>query len=210
MSVNKVILVGRLGGDPVDAPNNGPVTFSLATSQHWRDKASGEQRERTFWHSVVIFEDRLRQFAIEKLKKGCMAWVEGQLSTRKFEHKGVTRYTTEVILRGFRCGLQLVESDDIGAGGGFRPVAGGGRRAPSLADHGYDEPGAREDDEAAEEYAHTGRQGSRANYQAPIEDNRGKSGPGEYFQGDPNARPRTTYDTATTSFDKDREEEIPF
>jgi single-strand DNA-binding protein len=220
--VNRVILIGRLGGDPLAAPNKGPVTFSLCTSQSWNDKRTGERREKPSWHNIVVFDQALAAYADEHLRKGGQAMVIGKLSTRKYEHKGATRYATEVIVNGFNCALSEISADDIGSGGGFRPGPGGARRpAPTLADHGYDEPGAREDDETelshddrsthgADDAAHMGRQGSRASYQAPIEDGRGKSGPGEYFKGDPNAKPRTTYDTASTTFDKDRDEEIPF
>ena len=119
--VNKVILVGNLGKDPeIRTTNDGGkiVSFSLATSESWRDKASGERRERTEWHNVVIFNDGIGKVAEQYLRKGSKVYVEGQLSTRKWTDKeGTTKYTTEVVLQKFRGELTML--DGKGEGGGM-------------------------------------------------------------------------------------------
>lgn len=140
-SVNKVILVGNLGRDPeVRRMNSGEavVSFSVATSETWRDKASGERKERTEWHNVVIFNENLGKVAEQYLKKGSKVYLEGQLQTRKFQDKnGQERQTTEVVLQRFRGELTILDSrqgggsamieDDAGAGfGGGAPRGGGG------------------------------------------------------------------------------------
>ena len=112
-SVNKVILVGNLGKDPdVRRLNSGDqvVSFSVATSETWRDKASGERKERTEWHNVVIFNENLGKVAEQYCKKGTKVYLEGQLQTRKWQDQsGADRYTTEVVLQRFRGELQLLE-----------------------------------------------------------------------------------------------------
>ena len=135
-SVNKVILVGNLGRDPeIRRMNNGEsvVNFSIATSETWRDKATGERKERTEWHNVVIFNENLGKIAEQYLKKGSKVYVEGQLQTRKFTDKtGVEKLATEVVLQRFRGELTLLDGrqgggamdDDSGYGGG--QVSGGG------------------------------------------------------------------------------------
>ena len=130
-SVNKVILVGNLGKDPeVRRLNSGDqvVNFTLATSENWRDKNSGERKERTEWHNVVIFNENLGKVVEQYCKKGSKVYVEGQLQTRKWQDKdGNDRYTTEVVLQRFRGELTLLDSR---GGGGDRdsfPDEGGGR-----------------------------------------------------------------------------------
>ena len=112
-SVNKVILVGNLGKDPeVRRLNSGDqvVNFSVATSETWRDKNSGERKERTEWHNVVIFNENLGKVAEQYCKKGTKVYIEGQLQTRKWQDQsGADRYTTEVVLQRFRGELQLLE-----------------------------------------------------------------------------------------------------
>ena len=112
-SVNKVILVGNLGKDPdVRRLNSGDqvVSFSVATSETWRDKSSGERKERTEWHNVVIFNENLGKVAEQYCKKGTKVYLEGQLQTRKWQDQsGADRYTTEVVLQRFRGELQLLE-----------------------------------------------------------------------------------------------------
>ena len=119
-SVNKVILVGNLGADPdVRSFNNGGkvVNLSVATSERWRDKQSGEQRERTEWHRVAIFNDRLGDVAERYLRKGSSVYLEGQLETRKWQDQsGQDRYTTEVVLRQYRGELTLLGSRNDGGG----------------------------------------------------------------------------------------------
>jgi len=129
--VNKVILVGHLGRDPeVRRMNNGDqlCNLRLATSETWRDKASGERRERTEWHQVVIFNENLVRVAEQYLKKGAKVFVEGQLQTRKWtDQGGIERYSTEVVLTRFRGELVLLDSrgrDD--AGGTERQDSNGG------------------------------------------------------------------------------------
>lgn len=118
-SVNKVILVGNLGRDPeVRSLNDGSpvVNLSVATSETWKDKASGERRERTEWHRVVIFNENLANVAKNYLKKGSKVYLEGQLQTRKWTDKeGVEKYTTEIVLQRFRG--ELVMLDSRGEGG---------------------------------------------------------------------------------------------
>lgn len=117
--VNKVILVGNLGKDPeVRRTTAGDpiVNFTLATSENWRDKASGERKERTEWHRVVIFNEHLAKVAEQYLHKGSKVYVEGQLQTRKWTDKeGNEKYTTEIVLSRFRGELQLLDSRESGA-----------------------------------------------------------------------------------------------
>ena len=127
-SVNKVILIGNLGKDPeVRTAQNGTkiVNFTLATSESWNDKASGEKRERTEWHRVVVFNERIADVAERFLKKGRKVYVEGSLQTRKWtDQSGAEKYTTEVVIDRFRGDLTLIDSnrggsasDDFGGGG---------------------------------------------------------------------------------------------
>ena len=121
-SVNKVILVGRLGADPdVRSFNNGGkvVNLSVATSERWRDKQSGEQREKTEWHRVSIFNDRLGDVAEKFLRKGSSVYLEGALETRKWQDQnGQDKYTTEVVLKQYRGELTLLGGRNEGQGGG--------------------------------------------------------------------------------------------
>jgi single-strand DNA-binding protein len=142
-SVNKVILVGNLGKDPEvrSFQNGGRVCkFSIATSENWRDKASGERKEKTEWHNVVIFNENLVKVAEQYLKKGSKVYVEGQLETRKASDSsgGPERYFTEVVLRPFRGEMTLLDSrnsggssdygdDSFGSSGGLENRSGTGR-----------------------------------------------------------------------------------
>jgi single-strand DNA-binding protein len=122
-SVNKVIIVGNLGRDPEvrSFPNGGKVVnLRIATSETWRDRNTGERKERTEWHSVAIFSEPLGKIAEQYLKKGSKVYIEGQLETRKWQDQsGTDRYTTEVVLRPFRSELTLLDSREGGAGGGY-------------------------------------------------------------------------------------------
>ena len=117
-SVNKVILIGNLGRDPqVRRLNSGEavVNFSVATTENWRDKASGERKERTEWHNVVIFNENLAKIAEQYLKKGSKVYVEGQLQTRKYTDKdGAEKYSTEIVLQRYRGELTLMDSRSSG------------------------------------------------------------------------------------------------
>ncbi len=162
-SVNKVILVGNLGRDPeVRRLGSGEpvVNLRIATSETWRDKQSGEKKERTEWHSVVIFNENLAKVAEQYLKKGSKIYVEGQLQTRKWQDQsGVEKYTTEIVLQRFRGELTILDSrgqggsDEYGEGGGASedrssgggsfgrssPMgggSGGGSRQPAMAGGG--------------------------------------------------------------------------
>jgi single-strand DNA-binding protein len=147
-SVNKVILVGNLGKDPeIRRTQDGrPIAnLSVATSESWRDKATGERKEKTEWHRVVIFNEGLCKIAEQYLKKGAKVYLEGQLQTRKWtDQGGVEKYSTEVVLQGFNSNLTMLDgrsgggssgsddsSGDFGAGGSSGPprraVAAGGR-----------------------------------------------------------------------------------
>lgn len=121
-SVNKVILIGNLGRDPeVRSLNDGSkvVNLRIATSENWRDKASGERRERTEWHSVVIFNENLARVAEQYCRKGSKVYIEGQLQTRKWQdQQGQERYTTEIVLQRFRGELTLLDGRGEGGGGG--------------------------------------------------------------------------------------------
>ncbi|HEY6518772.1 MAG TPA: single-stranded DNA-binding protein [Roseiarcus sp.] len=140
-SVNKVILVGNLGKDPdVRRLNSGDqvVSFSLATSENWRDKTSGERKEKTEWHNVVIFNENLGKVVEQYCKKGSKVYVEGQLQTRKWQDKdGHDRYTTEIVLQRFRGELTLLDSrggegrDSFPDEGGSRSSSGFNRAATS-------------------------------------------------------------------------------
>ncbi len=152
-SVNKVILIGNLGRDPeIRTTNGGKVvaSLSIATSESWRDKQSGERRERTEWHRVVIFNEGLTRVAEQYLRKGSKVYIEGALQTRKWEKDGVDQYTTEIVLQNFNAQLTMLDgrNDGEGAGapGGFsspresRPAEG--RRpaaAPAFQSGGMDD-----------------------------------------------------------------------
>ncbi|MBV1705158.1 MAG: single-stranded DNA-binding protein [Hyphomicrobiales bacterium] len=146
-SVNKVILVGNLGRDPeVRKLNSGEsvVNIRLATSENWRDKATGERKERTEWHNVVIFNENIGKVVEQYCKKGSKIYVEGQLQTRKWtDQSGAEKYTTEVVLQRYRGELTLLDGRNGDAGaiedrGGATPArsgggAGGGERRPAPA-----------------------------------------------------------------------------
>jgi single-strand DNA-binding protein len=156
-SVNKVILVGNLGKDPeVRTTQDGTkiVSLTLATSENWTDRASGERKERTEWHRVVIFNDRIGEVAERYLRKGRKVYLEGALQTRKWtDQSGQERYTTEVVIGRFRGELVLIDSqrgedsgmgEGGGGGGGYRerapaprPAAGG---APRSGGPSWDAP----------------------------------------------------------------------
>ncbi|HSF96695.1 MAG TPA: single-stranded DNA-binding protein [Thermohalobaculum sp.] len=130
-SVNKVILIGNLGADPEvrSFPSGGRVcNLRLATSETWKDRESGERRERTEWHRVTIYSDPLIKVAEQYLRKGSKIYVEGQLETRKWQDQsGQDRYTTEVALRPYRSELTMLDGrQDGGGGGGGRDDFGGG------------------------------------------------------------------------------------
>jgi len=119
--INKVILVGNLGKDPeIRRLQDGRAmaNLSVATSETWRDKATGERREKTEWHRVVIFNEGLAKIAEQYLKKGAKVYLEGQLQTRKWQDKdtGADRYSTEVVLQGFNSSLTMLDSRGGGAG----------------------------------------------------------------------------------------------
>ena len=135
-SVNKVILIGNLGADPeVRRMSSGDavVNLRLATTESWRDKASGERKDKTEWHRVVIFNENLAKIAEQYLKKGSKVYIEGQLQTRKYTDKdGVEKYNTEIVLQRYRGELTLMDSRG-GGGGDFagrdegESFEGGGR-----------------------------------------------------------------------------------
>ena len=153
-SVNKVILVGNLGRDPEvrSFPNGGKVVnLRIATSETWRDKQSGERKERTEWHSVAIFNENLGRIAEQYLRKGSTVYIEGQLETRKWQDQsGQDRYSTEVVLRGFNGTLQMLDGrgersggGDAGGsyGGGYSDDRSGGQTssAPGSSRSDYDD-----------------------------------------------------------------------
>jgi len=129
-SVNKVILIGNLGADPeVRRMQDGRpvVNLRVATSESWRDKATGERKEKTEWHRVVIFNEGLAKIAEQYLKKGSKVYLEGALQTRKWtDQQGVEKYSTEVVLQGFNSNLTMLEGRGGSGGGGFADDSGGG------------------------------------------------------------------------------------
>ena len=142
-SVNKVILVGNLGKDPEMRfmPDGTKVAnFSIATSETWKDKASGERRERTEWHRISVMNDKIADIVEKYVRKGSKLYVEGQLQTRKWtDQSGQERYTTEVVIGRFRGELTLLDSKSGGGsdaeymGGGFDDSNQGGGYAPKAA-----------------------------------------------------------------------------
>lgn len=128
-SVNKVILVGNLGRDPEirSMPSGGSIAnLSIATSESWRDRNSGERKEKTEWHRVVIFSEGLVKIAEQYLRKGSTVYIEGQLETRKWtDQSGQEKYTTEVVLRNFNSTLTMLGGRDSQGGGGSRMDDGG-------------------------------------------------------------------------------------
>ena len=151
-SVNKVILIGNLGRDPeVRTMSNGGrvANLSVATSERWKDRQSGEPRERTEWHRVVIFDDKLVDVTERFLNKGSKVYLEGQLQTRKWQDQsGQDRYTTEVVLQLFRSQLTMLDSrGEGGGGGGYRDDSGGGGGGGGGGDMGGPGPAADLDDE---------------------------------------------------------------
>lgn len=133
-SVNKVILIGNLGRDPeVRRTSSGDpvVSFSLATSESWRDKNSGERKERTEWHNIVIFNENLGRIVEQYCKKGTKIYLEGQLQTREYtDRDGNQRKTTEVVLPRFRGELTILDSRGREAGGFDSPAESFGRSSP--------------------------------------------------------------------------------
>ena len=144
-SVNKVILVGNLGRDPeVRTFSNGSKVCNLriATSETWRDRNSGERKERTEWHSVAIFQEGLVKIAEQYLRKGSTVYIEGQLETRKWQDQsGQDRYTTEIVLRPYRGELTLLGGRGDGGGGQGGGNYGGGQSSGGGYGGGYDDPG---------------------------------------------------------------------
>lgn len=121
-SVNKVILVGNLGRDPEirQMPSGGSIAnLSVATSESWKDRNTGERREKTEWHRVVVFSEGLVRICENYLKKGSKVYIEGQLETRKWtDNSGVEKYTTEIVLRNFNSNLTMLDGRNDGASGG--------------------------------------------------------------------------------------------
>ncbi|MEO6395100.1 MAG: single-stranded DNA-binding protein [Devosia sp.] len=152
-SVNKVILVGNLGADPevrTLPSGNKVVNLSVATSESWRDRNSGERKEKTEWHRVVIFSEGLAKVAEQYLRKGAKVYLEGQLQTRKWQDQaGAEKYSTEVVLQGFNSNLTMLDGRGEGSGdsGGFSGPpsasrAGGSRpsaKAPAFESGGVDD-----------------------------------------------------------------------
>ena len=136
-SVNKVILIGNLGRDPEikQLPSGASlVNLSIATSETWRDKASGERKEKTEWHRVVVFSEGLVRICQQYLKKGSKVYLEGQLETRKWQDKdGQDKYSTEVVLRNYNSTLTMLDGRDGPSGGERISVE---RTAPSRAPRG--------------------------------------------------------------------------
>ena len=144
-SVNKVILIGNLGRDPeVRSFQNGGkvVNLRIATSESWRDRNSGERKERIECHSVAIFHENLAKVAEQYLRKGSTVYIEGQLETRKWQDQsGQDRYTTEIVLRPFRSALTMLGGRGEGGGGGSAGGYGGGYDEGPSSGGGYGDRG---------------------------------------------------------------------
>ena len=150
-SVNKVMLIGNLGADPevrYTQAGDPIVNLRLATSESWKDKNTGERREKTEWHRVVIFNENLGKVAQNYLKKGSKVYIEGQLQTRKWTgNDGVDKYTTEVVLQRYRGELTMLDSRGGGGGGDFgggktgggESAGGGGSEPDYTADSDLDD-----------------------------------------------------------------------
>lgn len=150
-SLNRVLLIGNLGADPeIRRLNSGDpvVNLRIATSESWRDKNSGERKEKTEWHQVVIFNENIAKVAEQYLKKGMKVYVEGQMQTRKWQDQsGADRYTTEIVLQKFRGELQMLDSkngggdgdrgDDRGGSSASRSSGGGNRGGGDFGGGGF-------------------------------------------------------------------------
>ena len=141
-SVNKVILIGNLGRDPEvrSFQNGGKVcNLRIATSETWKDRNTGERREKTEWHSVAIFQEGLVRIAEQYLRKGSKVYIEGQLQTRKWQDQsGQDRYSTEVVLQGYNGTLTMLDGRDGGSGGGGGGGGYGGSSGGDYGGGGYD------------------------------------------------------------------------
>ena len=162
-SVNKVILIGNLGRDPEvrNLPSGGKVVnLSVATSEQWRDKNSGERKERTEWHSVAIFDENLARVAEQYLKKGSTVYIEGQLETRKWQDQsGQDKYSTEVVLRPFRSSMTMLG----GRGDGTAPYGG-----DDAGDYGGGSSGGRGASSSGGGYGGGGKGGSDLDDDIPF------------------------------------------
>jgi single-strand DNA-binding protein len=172
--INKVTILGNLGRDPeVRTTQYGKiVNLNVATSENWNDKQSGERKERTEWHRVVIYNERLADVAEKYLRKGSKVYLEGQNETRKYEKDGVDVYTTEVVLRQFRGELQLVDSR-----GSSSDEPSGGREDRNGSRGGRDDRGG-----GREDYGRDARGGREAPRDAPRDD-RGREPPRDDYRG---------------------------
>lgn len=141
-SINKVILVGNLGADPEirQTKDGKPIAnLSVATSESWKDRNTGERREKTEWHRVVIFNEGLTRIAEQYLKKGSKVYLEGQLQTRKWQDQnGQDRYTTEVVLQGFNSNLTMLDGRSSGGGSFDRDGGGMSERGGSSGGQSYE------------------------------------------------------------------------
>ncbi|KZK80280.1 Single-stranded DNA-binding protein [Pseudovibrio sp. W64] len=144
-SVNKVILVGNLGADPeIRRTQDGRpiVNLRIATSESWRDRNSGERRERTEWHRVVVFNEGLAKVAEQFLRKGSKVYIEGQLQTRKWQDQsGQDKYSTEIVLQGFNSTLTMLDGRGEGGGAGGQGGQSGGFGGSGGGGGGYDQGG---------------------------------------------------------------------
>ena len=183
-SVNKVILVGNVGKDPEirRSPDGRPiVNLSLATTESWRDKNTGERKDKTEWHRVVIFNENLCKVVEQYVKKGAKLYIEGQLQTRKWtDQSGVEKYSTEVVLQNFGGTLTMLD----GANGGARGASAGGAMQPGSM-----------------------QEGGQSDYSAPDNGFGGSSGGG---YGEPKRAMAKSGGAAKGGFDKQLDDEIPF
>ena len=144
-SVNKVILIGNLGRDPeIRTTQNGSklCNLSVATSENWKDKATGERKEKTEWHRVVVFNDNIVNVCENYLKKGSKVFIEGQLETRKWtDQSGADKYSTEVVLRPFRGELTMLDTRGEGGGGNYSAPSNDGASSTSQSGSSWEPKG---------------------------------------------------------------------
>jgi len=171
-SVNKVILIGNLGQDPEirSFANGGRVAnLRIATSDSWRDKNTGERKERTEWHTVVIFNEGLIKVVEQYVKKGAKLYIEGQLQTRKWQdQQGQDRYATEIVLQNFRGELQMLDSRGGGEGGGYSQVSQSGGYGQSGGNYGGGQSNAPAGGQPRQ--SQSGQSGGQADYSRDIDD----------------------------------------
>ncbi len=213
-SVNKVILVGRVGKDPEFKrfENGGEIAnFSLATSESWRDKRSGERKEKTQWHQIVVKNEGLIKVIDDYVKKGDLLYIEGQLETRKYDKDGKDHYTTEVVLSGFNSSLTMLTSPNGGGDNDRDNDRGGDDRGSRGSDRGNDRnSGGRGNDRGGDRGGDRGSSNARSSDRGS--DDRGSRG-GRGSRDDDRSNDRgggSSRNSGRSSSRQELDDEIPF